>query len=376
MAEESASRARYAWLVRYRIILYFALGLAGIDVAVAAGRSVWRSYDPDDYRERVRGCRQLARDLVFIGGSPVSEGIDPAIFAGLCWQGQRLERVYNMGLPGATTADVWHAVEHGLAAPPRLLVYGITASDVNDARREPHGPRSLMDARDVARWIRYRPGSAEWCLRYFSEASLSRLWNLYYFRNGIRLWAVDQIERLRPGVCPEAAAEARDGLRYWSAIRSRLGFAPRPEFQARSYEQLKAAGLRWTTFHFLENYRPEEYLSYLHRLIDWAEEHRVALVLVDVPVSADIEETLYPAVYARYRAVLTDLERVRGVRVLRAPRDVIGLTDAHFADLIHLNAQGTPLFSEWLRAQLTDASSSGGDRVDSSPAHRGQGGTE
>ncbi len=33
-------------------------------------------------------------------------------------------------------------------------MYGITASDINDARHEPHGPAALMTAGDWLRWVR------------------------------------------------------------------------------------------------------------------------------------------------------------------------------------------------------------------------------
>jgi len=39
------------------------------------------------------------------------------------------------------------------------------------------------------------------------------------------------------------------------------------------------------------------------------------------------------------------VERDRKLTVIRGPH---GLTDAHFADLIHLNADGAKVFSEWL----------------------------
>src|SRR5262249_44528944 len=83
-------------------------GAAAVDLAVFAQRAVWRAYAPDEYRERVHGCRRCPRDLVVVGGSPVAEGIEPAALVGLPWRGEPLERVYNLGLCGATTSEVWH----------------------------------------------------------------------------------------------------------------------------------------------------------------------------------------------------------------------------------------------------------------------------
>ncbi|HET6573999.1 MAG TPA: hypothetical protein VFG68_10385, partial [Fimbriiglobus sp.] len=42
------------------------------------------------------------------------------------------------------------------------------------------------------------------------------------------------------------------------------------------------------------------------------------------------------------------------VTVLRATREAVGLTDRHFADLIHLNAVGARMLSEWLRDRLAE----------------------
>ena len=159
-------------LWRFRVVVFFLAGLALVDVLVHAERKLWRAYDPDDYAERLRGCRSRPQDLVVVGGSPVSEGIDPNVLVGLSWQRRPLQHVYNLGLPGGTTAEVWHAVEHGVSRPPRLLVYGITASDVNDSRNEPHGPYALMEVADLPRWVRYQPSSAEWgCANIPGESS-------------------------------------------------------------------------------------------------------------------------------------------------------------------------------------------------------------
>ena len=337
---------------RYRVIIYFVLGLIAVEAVVASQAHLWQAYDPDDYAERLQGCRRERPELLVVGGSPVSEGIDPNVLAGLVWEGHPLERVYNLGLPGATTSEVWHAVEHGVRTPPKLLIYGITASDINDGRDEPHGPRSLMKPGDLPCWVRYRPHAIEWGLRQYVQGQLAHTWKLFYYRNGIRLWAADHLEQLTPGVCSDVAAEARDGLRYTQALRSNHGYAPRPEFQARSHTQRKATGMAEQRFPFLEKYRVGEHLSYLNHLLDWSTANGVDLVLVDMPVTADLEDRMHHDPYVCYHEALANFERTRGVRVVRATRDSVGLTDDDFADLIHLNASGSARFSAWLRGAL------------------------
>jgi hypothetical protein len=343
-----------AWWARYRVFLFLFLGLAALDAAVAAHANLWRAYDPDDYGARIDNARAHPCDLLLVGGSVVSEGIDPAVLAGLVRHGQPLPRVYHLGLPGATVAEVWHGARHGVTAPPRLLVYGITASDVNDKRGEPHGPRTLMDVRDVVRWCRERPTSATWCLRYYAEERAARLWQLYYHANAIRLWAADRAETLWPGACPQAAAEAREGLRLGAALRRADGFAPQPGLQQVHLDERKATNNIGLRAHALENYRLGEYLGYLQRLLDWAAARGVEVVLVDMPVSADLEEVLHPQEFARFRAALAEVAQSRRVRVLHASRQAVGLGDSDFSDLIHLNTAGGARLSAWLRRALAD----------------------
>jgi hypothetical protein len=345
--------ARRIW--RFRLPIYVLLGFAAVDVAVASHRAVWRRYDPDDYLERVRACRREPRDLVVIGGSPVSEGIDPAILAGLQHNGATLAKAFNLGLPGGTVAEFWHALDRGLAAPPRLIIYGITASDLNDSRNEPHGPYSLMDLEDVAAWVTARPQSAEWVIRHYARGRLSRLWQLYRYRNAIRFWATDCVESICPGFAPQAASEMRAYRAYAEAMRRGDGFAPNPGFRDRRLDLLKAAGFTCESFTYLDRFRMGEHLVYFRRIVDWAAEAGVPIVLVDMPVTAELDEGLHAAAFAEYRAWLARVQRELGLRVLRADRGTVGLTDAEFADFIHLNGAGALRLSAWLRGQLDDS---------------------
>src|SRR5262249_1201357 len=66
-------------LAPYRVILFFLAGLLSLDILVHAARAIWNAYDPDDYLERLEGCRNRPHDLVLLGGSPMSEGVDPDV---------------------------------------------------------------------------------------------------------------------------------------------------------------------------------------------------------------------------------------------------------------------------------------------------------
>jgi hypothetical protein len=210
----------------------------------------------------------------------------------------------------------------------------------------------LIDRSDLAGWVRLKPSSAEWAVRHYANARMAGMWLLYRHRNAIRLWAAEGVDSLWPGCCRDAAAEARDNRTYAADLAHSDGFAPNRSFLTRRLDRLKADGWRCDRFQFLDKYRVGEHLRYLHRLLDWADGHRVAVVLADMPVSADLETGQYAPAFALYRETLAEVERARGVRVLRGTRDAVGLGDEHFADLIHMNAAGTARFSRWLREQL------------------------
>jgi DNA-binding transcriptional regulator YiaG len=352
-----ARRAK-AFYDRHRTVTLFLLGLLVTDWLVGRSAALWEAHSPDDYAARVIGCRSRPQDVVFVGGSPVTEGIDPDQIIGVPWKGVRLARGYALGLPGGTTSDVYHAVLRSCPTPPRVLVYGITASDINDSRHEPHGPYSLMTWGDLAQWVRLRPDSAGWVTRHFVQGEVGKLSNLFRYRHGIRMWAATLADRLAPGCCPESAREANELRDHAAALRSGTGYAPMQGFVHGNYAAVKAAGGRPAPFPYLAKYRTGSHLRYLHRLADWCEAREVALVLVDMPTTADLE-AMYPREFAEFRARLAEMERHRGLTVVRAVREAVGLTDAHFADLIHLNAAGAQSLSRWLRGKLEAAAPPG-----------------
>jgi len=272
----------------------------------------------------------------------VAEGIDPARIT---------ENGYNLGLSGGTTSDFYHAVIHACPTPPRVIVYGITASDINDSRHEPHGPYSLMTWGDLVEWNRLRPESGEWVTRHFLQSRIGQASNLYRYRHGMRMWLASEAERQSPGCCGEAASEAAILREQSETLRDGNGYCPARGYAVGRYDRVKASGAPQAPFAFLDRYRTGSHLKFLHRLMDWCDARGVTLVLIDMPVTADLE-TRYAAEFFEYRNRLIELERDRGAVVIRPTRHVVGLTDAHFADVIHMNREGARRFSDWLKGQL------------------------
>ncbi len=341
-------------LRRLRPLAWFLLALFAIDVAVRWTHDTWERHSPDDYSERVTGCRTRPRDFVLAGGSPVSEGLDPDLIAGVRWRGTELRDGYSIGLPGGTATDFYHAVKHGCPTPPKLLVYGIACSDINDSRNEPHGSASLMTWADLRDSVETRPATAEWTLRTFLEGKLARTWAAYRHRHGIRMAAALAADDLVPGCCPVATAEARKNRTYADALRTGRGYAPAEWFVDRRYDVVKATNAPQAPFPFLNKYKTGSHLKYLDKLVDWVAANEVGFLVVDMPTTHDLEE-LYPAVLAEYRVRLAEFEQRHQIKALRATREAVGLTDADFADRIHLNRDGARKLSLWLRALLAES---------------------
>lgn len=340
-------------LRRLRPLGWFILALIVIDVIVRLTHDTWERHSPDDYAERIDGCRARPRDFVLAGGSPVSEGLDPDLIAGVRWRGQELHDGYSIGLPGGTATDFYHAVTHACPTPPKLLVYGIACSDLNDSRNEPHGSSSLMTWADLSDCVETRPENAEWTIRTFLEGRLARSWAAYRYRHGMRMTAALVADAIVPGCCPVATSEARQNRNYSDALRTGRGYAPAEWFVDRHYDVIKATNAPQAPFPFLNRYKTGSHLKYLDKLLAWVAERDIGFVLVDMPTTVDLE-TQFPAVVAEYRERLTEFERKHNLHILRATREAVGLTDADFADRIHLNRDGARKLSLWVRARLAE----------------------
>ena len=190
---------------RLRPVTLLAISLLALDLAVRHFAPVWERHSPDDYAARIDGCRARPRDFIVVGGSPVSEGFDPEAMAGLTWQGRPLSDGYAVGLPGATTTDIYHALRHAAPVAPKLVIYGLSPTDLNDARNEPHGAYSIDTAADVADIWRTRPDVRSWTVKRYAEGWARSLWGVYRYRHGIRMAAALACNGRSPDSCPGAA---------------------------------------------------------------------------------------------------------------------------------------------------------------------------
>jgi hypothetical protein len=369
----AAARASASFCRRNRTVILFVLFLIAADFGVGLLAPVWDRHSPDDYLIRLTACAERPRDLVFVGGSPVTEGIDPLVIAGARWRGSPLSDAYSIGLRGGTASDYYYAVRRACPGPPRVIVYGATATDLNDSRNEPHGARVFLAPGDVVELARTRPDAAEWVVRHYLQEQFGRLANVYHHRHGIRMWAAVQADALVPGCCPDTVRQATEQrTQADDLMRSGTGYAPLEGYKRARYDQFKAAGLPPAPFAFLNQFQTGSHLKYTYKLAQWCRARGTELIVVDMPVTADLEAK-YPAEFAEYRERLVEFERTHGVTVIRDTR-AAGLTDEHFADLIHLTPAGCRKFSSWLRGRLEVASATTAHKEVPSAKREGGGG--
>jgi hypothetical protein len=334
---------------RWRAVIGFVCVLLLCECVIRWFAPVWQRYEPDEYLTRVQRCADQPRDIVFVGGSTVAEGINPARVGAIPWGHATLSDGFNIGLSGGTTTDIYFGTRHACPTPPQVLVYGITASDLNDNRHEPHGAQVLLNWPDVTDWQQRRPDTATWVTRQYAKGRLHETWAAYRYRYGIKLWCAEQCAAL----CPQTAAVAMSQRQRHADLTSGNGYVPTPWFADRQYDHMKASGWVQPEFAYLANYQLGSHLRYLDALLHWAREHGTVVVLVDMPTTQDLEAR-HAEEFRRYRECLAKVQARHGVVVLRATRLATGLSDAHFADLIHLNRAGCDRLSDWLAVQLTN----------------------
>ena len=337
----------------YRVLIWFAAAILLVEVAVAANARLWRTYDPNPYASRFSAYERRGADLLVVGGSAAMCGLDPTILAGTSWHGGPLPRAFNLGVPLGTTTDVCHIVEFGLRRPPKLIVYGVMATDLHDGRVESIAARYLMGPSGVLDWARMHRGNASYAFRHYTREHCNRFWPSNYYAYGIQLWLAEHAHRVWPALSPELAAAARTNRRRAAEIAGD-GYQRLAEVSdTYRLDRQKSAGLIGNTFSFMEGYRcGGPHLAYFHRLLDAARRANVPVVLVDLPVPADLDERMYAAEFAAYRALLADVARSGGVPLIHAGRAAVGLTDADFSDLAHVNADGARKLSAWLRSSV------------------------
>ncbi|MGL4422371.1 MAG: hypothetical protein ACRCZF_17000 [Gemmataceae bacterium] len=331
--------------------LRFGLLCLALELGTRFSADHWRRYAPDDYSERITRMRTAPHEVLLLGGSPVSEGINPTLIGNIpiATGTAPATAIYSLGLPGGTTTDFELALRQAESSPPKLVIYGITASDFNEDRREPHGAWSIMTRHDLSRIWADEPAHRNWYAKQYAAARVSEASALYRHRNGIRLALADWCHPLDAPNRERAQSELARSRDFSTGN----GFVPATGFLQGRYDIRKQTPECLPPFGFLNHYRIDLHARSLERIIAWCASHDAELVFVDMPVTADLQ-TEYAAAFATYRQEILEPLKARGFLVIDAHRRNVGLDDAGFADLIHLNRAGSDLFSPWLGRQLAE----------------------
>jgi len=325
---------------KLRPLLLFAAAWLVVDVGVRLTADLWTHYAADDYSERIERCAAEPRDLIVLGGSPVSEGIDPALLG---------DNARSLALPGGTITDSYFAYKHGAPTKPKRLIVGVAATDFNDARNEPHGAYSIYTSADVADIARTRRDAASWTMRRFGEGQLRQVSAVYQHRRGLFLAAADLAASVDTRIAPETSAIAARDYGYAESLRAGRGYAPAPWFAHADYAARKARGESFPPFDFLERYSFGSHFAYLERLMN--ERDGTTVVIVEMPYTEDFE-VRFAERLAEFRTRLTTWETERGWPLLRATRESLKLSDADFGDFVHLNRGGAAKMTAWLKAEI------------------------
>jgi hypothetical protein len=331
-------------LRRFRPLLWWLAAWLALDITARCFHDIPARHSPDDYAERIQGCAKEPRDFVILGGSPVSEGLDPDLVAGFSLRGTPMTNGYAVGLPGGTTTDMYYAWRHATPTPAKVVIYGVSLSDMNDARSEPHGPYSIYTAHDMRDLVATRPEASFWNGKRYLEGNARQLSAIFRDRHGWQMAATELM-----GDTPEAA-----GLRrYAEALRNGRGYAPADFFVNKNYAERKRTGDSFAPFEFLNKYRLGSHAKYLPRMVAECETLGTQLVILLMPMTMDLE-TKYPVAMQAFRDDRATWN-FPGVIILDAHRDAVKLDDDDFADIIHLNGQGAKKLSRWTHDALMRA---------------------
>ena len=215
----------------------------------------------------------------------------------------------------------------------------------------------MMTASDLELAAVARPRSAAWYAWNFGSERAARIWQLYYHRRGIRLCLAEATDRILPGAFPADAAEARCGIVVSTALRTGNGFTGHPPVTpAVRLDAQKAAGQVPESFLFMNRYRVgPAYMACLDRMLVRAARQNVPVLIVDMPVPADLTSACIRPNTQPTEAPCLRRPRPTASRCSMPTRSAVGLTDADFSDLIHLNGNGAAKLSAWLRTVVTAA---------------------
>jgi hypothetical protein len=276
-------------------------------------------------------------DCIFLGSSMVRSGIQPATFADAYRQqtGESL-RCFTFGLSGLTASAAGLLADYLVHTyHPRLLIYGVSPRDFNEAVVV-----EAFSSDQLARldWMQYERGAFN--VTGWMFARLRAFQYAYFYRDG-----------LTPGF-----AAKLDERRTAESELDPDGYAPSDHVLSWPIRPAEKDHIT----RLYEDYKPlPEELAGLQRIIARDQSGQTRLVLVEAP--------FYPDIVTQLLGVKTYQDFNRQIESYAAPAgvpywpttllDLIPLEG--WDNLNHLNTTGAEIFSRWLGEQIGAAVNAG-----------------
>jgi hypothetical protein len=265
-------------------------------------------------------------DCIFVGSSMVRSGIQPAAFAdGYRQQTGESLRCFTFGLSGLTASAAGMLADYLVNTyHPRLLIYGVSPRDFNEAV-----VTQAFSGRQLARldWMKYQRGAFN--ITGWMFARLHAFQYAYFFRDGLTPSFADKLDRRR-------------------AFESQLdpdGYAPSDHVMSWPISPAERDHIT----RLYQDYKPlPEELAGLQRIIDLHESGKTRLVLVEVPFYPDIvTQLLGLELYDTFNQQVESYASPAGVPYW--PTTLLDLIPPEgWYNLNHLNTTGAETFSRWL----------------------------
>ena len=276
-------------------------------------------------------------DCIFLGSSMVRSGIQPATFADAYRQqtGQSL-RCFTFGLSGLTASAAGLLADYLVNTyHPRLLVYGVSPRDFNEAVAVQGFSGAKLARLD---WMRYQRGA--FTITGWLFARLYAFQYAYFYRDGLTPGFADKLDRRR-------AAESQLGPD---------GYAPSDHVMSWPISPTEKDHIT----RLYQDYKPlPEELAGFQRIIALHQSGRTRLVLVEVPFYPDIvTQLLGVEAYRDFNRQIESYASPAGV--LYWPTTLLDLIPPEGWDnLNHLNTTGAEAFSQWLGDKVGAAINAG-----------------
>jgi hypothetical protein len=297
--------------------------------------------DHDQLEIQVYRLHQFAAagpvDCIFLGSSMVRRGIDPAIFADT-YRGQTGEslRCFSLGVNGLTASGAAVLAHYVVDRyHPRLLVYGVSPRDFNEAVAVQAFTAHKLTDLD---WTQYQRGSFNFPGWLFDHSAAFGY--AYLYRNWMQ---PDFPERVNSRYQEEASTRA-DG---YSPFFETLEWPP-------SDREKRRIGLLYRQYTAV----PEE-LDGIRQIVALHRPPQTQIVLVEIPLYEEvITQLIRKKAYEHFNQQVESYTTPAGVRYW--PTTLLRLIpDEGWYNLNHMNDTGAKIFSRWLGEQIGAAVNAG-----------------